>query len=155
MRHSHRQSARLSLSGLKRHLSSSPPSPMPNQTWENGRHFSFPSNMSRKPMQDFCSDTRSSRFSPTCLWWSPPLSLSLQCIHHHIHHHECRTDFVRVDFFFQQHHNNPQHAVQSLPYLHSLLPLLSDEDEALQPITLTKQHKGAIRAIRKVSANVV
>ena len=29
---------------------------------------------------------------------------------------------------------------------------LSDEEEALKPITLTKQHKGAIRAIRKVCA---
>ena len=41
-----------------------------------------------------------------------------------------------------------------LPIITSL-PLLSDEDEALQPITLTKQHKGAIRAIRKVSANAM
>ena len=27
----------------------------------------------------------------------------------------------------------------------------TDEEEQLQPITLTRQHKGAIRAIRKVS----
>ena len=30
---------------------------------------------------------------------------------------------------------------------------VSDEEEHLQPITLTRQHKGAIRAIRKVTIN--
>ena len=28
--------------------------------------------------------------------------------------------------------------------------IFTDEEEQLQPITLTRQHKGAIRAIRKV-----
>ena len=47
-----------------------------------------------------------------------------------------------VDFF--QEHRNTKWTPYSYPRF------LPDEEEALQPITLTKQHKGAIRAIRKV-----
>jgi len=32
---------------------------------------------------------------------------------------------------------------------------LPDEEEHLQPITLTRQHKGAIRAIRKVNYDIL
>ena len=44
---------------------------------------------------------------------------------------------------------DPAHHRSSFPFLIYHCSL-SDEEEALQPITLTKQHKGAIRAIRKV-----